>query len=103
MIKDALALEEAGAYSIVLESIPAPLAEEVTQRLSIPTIGIGAGASCDGQVLVIYDLLGLDPSFKPKFVKQYTNLHAIITESVQQFATEVQQGKFPESAHFWKS
>jgi 3-methyl-2-oxobutanoate hydroxymethyltransferase len=96
---DALALEQAGCYAIVLEGIPAELAAEITQALHIPTIGIGAGAQCDGQVLVSYDLLGLNPAFKPKFVKNFATLHENITAAVTAFADEVKGGTFPGPEH----
>lgn len=99
VIDDALAVEEAGAYSIVLEGIPMELAHEVTSRLTIPTIGIGAGPGCDGQVLVIYDLLGMDDSFKPKFVKRFAEVGRVAREAVAAFISEVQDGSFPDAAH----
>jgi 3-methyl-2-oxobutanoate hydroxymethyltransferase len=99
VIDDALAVEEAGAYSVVLEGIPLELAAEVTARLSIPTIGIGAGPGCDGQVLVIYDLLGMDDSFKPKFVKRYAELGRLAREAVGTYLQEVRGGSFPDAAH----
>lgn len=99
LLDDALALEEAGCYSLVLEGIPGELAARITERLSIPTIGIGAGVGCDGQVLVIYDLLGLDPSFKPKFVKRYLNLHEEVTRAVSTYLQEVKGRRFPAEEH----
>jgi 3-methyl-2-oxobutanoate hydroxymethyltransferase len=99
ILKSALALEAAGACCIVLEGIPAPLAEAITSALQIPTIGIGAGIGCDGQVLVIYDLLGMSTEFKPRFVKQYQNLHQGISSAVQQYRQEVKEGAFPEIGH----
>ncbi len=99
LLEDALALEAAGCYSIVLEGIPAPVAETITSRLSIPTIGIGAGPGCDGQVLVIYDLLGMNPSFSPKFVKRYVQLHEVIGGAVKSYLDEVRGGAFPTEAH----
>jgi 3-methyl-2-oxobutanoate hydroxymethyltransferase len=93
--EDALKLQDAGVHALVLECIPAQLAEEITSRLEIPTIGIGAGPSCDGQVLVINDILGLDERFAPKFAKIYPNLAKIIRESVQQFSQEVKKEIFP--------
>ena len=98
LVQDALLLEEAGCFSIVLEKIPTVLAEEVTQKLSIPTIGIGAGNKCDGQVLVMHDLLGLNPEFKPKFVRKYIDLHTIITKAVTQYITDVNQNDFPNAS-----
>lgn len=99
LMDDALALEDAGCYSLVLEGIPGELAARITERLSIPTIGIGAGVHCDGQVLVIYDLLGLDPSFKPKFVKRYLNLHEQVVDAVSTFMKEVKERRFPAEEH----
>ena len=95
LLADAKALEDSGCYSLVLEGIPLHLAESITRHIHIPTIGIGAGPSCDGQVLVSYDLLGMNPHFKPKFVKTYASLHATITESIRDFITDVQNGTFP--------
>jgi 3-methyl-2-oxobutanoate hydroxymethyltransferase len=91
----ARALEQAGAYSLVLESVPSPLAATISASLAIPTIGIGAGAGCDGQVLVIYDLLGMDPEFRPRFVKTYDDLHGRISAAVGRFREEVRSGAFP--------
>ncbi len=99
LIRDAKHLEEAGAYAVVLESIPQDLAQEITHRLKIPTIGIGAGVYCDGQVLVIYDLLGMDPQFQPKFLKRYANLSETIQAAVQTYAREVREEKFPTEEH----
>jgi 3-methyl-2-oxobutanoate hydroxymethyltransferase len=95
LLSDAKALEAAGAFSIVLEAIPAALAKAVTDTLSIPTVGIGAGPSCDGQVLVLYDLLGLFDEFVPKFVKPYAHLKAEALQALRRYQEEVQQGKFP--------
>ncbi|MBL8626823.1 MAG: 3-methyl-2-oxobutanoate hydroxymethyltransferase [Myxococcales bacterium] len=95
---DARALEEAGAYAIVLEGIPAEVAREVTAALTIPTIGIGAGVGCDGQVLVIYDLLGMDERFKPKFVRRYANLATTIREATGRYVADVKGGAFPADA-----
>jgi 3-methyl-2-oxobutanoate hydroxymethyltransferase len=99
LLADALAVERAGAFSVVLEAIPAELAQEITQSLHIPTIGIGAGINCDGQVLVIHDVLGLSGSFRPKFVKQYVQLEPLIKKAVQEFVTEVKEKKFPTKVH----
>lgn len=93
--KDALLLEQAGCFALVLEKIPATLAGEVTQSLRIPTIGIGAGAACDGQVLVMHDLLGINTEFKPRFLRKYLNLHEQITEAVQHYVRDVKSGDFP--------
>jgi 3-methyl-2-oxobutanoate hydroxymethyltransferase len=98
LIADAQALEQAGAYSIVLEGIPTEIAAEITATVSVPTIGIGAGPDCDGQVLVIYDLLGMDDSFKPKFVRRYENLGMRIRNAVDAYVAEVQGGSFPGEA-----
>ena len=99
LIDDALALEAAGCFSIVLEAIPAPLAEHITGRLAIPTIGIGAGPDCDGQVLVIHDLVGLYDRFTPKFVKQYARINEPVGEALRQYREEVQNRTFPTAAH----
>ncbi len=99
MIKEAQALEEAGAFAIVLEAIPAPLAEIITKKLTIPTIGIGAGIHCDGQVLVTHDLIGLFDRFVPKFVKQYANISKDIVAAFNAYAEEVATGKFPGPEH----
>jgi 3-methyl-2-oxobutanoate hydroxymethyltransferase len=102
LLADARALEAAGAFALVLEAVPAKLAGKITQALSIPTIGIGAGPDCDGQVLVLYDLLGLFDQFVPKFVKPYAHLKADALQALRRFREEVEQGKFPtdsESYH----
>jgi 3-methyl-2-oxobutanoate hydroxymethyltransferase len=98
LLADALAVERAGAFSVVLEAIPHELAKEITATLHIPTIGIGAGVNCDGQVLVINDVLGLSGSFRPKFVKQYVQLEPVIKKAVQEFVKEVKEEKFPTKA-----
>ncbi len=100
--KDAKLLEEAGCFSIVLEAVPMELAKEITQTLSIPTIGIGAGPHCDGQVLVYHDVLGIFQEFKPKFVKRYTNLREKIIEAISEYVDEVRKGKFPDESHSYK-
>jgi 3-methyl-2-oxobutanoate hydroxymethyltransferase len=94
ILSEAIALEQAGAFAMLLEHIPADLAAEITQKLNIPTIGIGAGSHCDGQVLVTTDLLGLSEKLPP-FAKSYANLQETITQAVQDFATEVREQKFP--------
>jgi 3-methyl-2-oxobutanoate hydroxymethyltransferase len=99
IMNDALALEEAGVYALVLEGLPADLAVEITGALSIPTIGIGAGVGCDGQVLVLYDLLGLNPNFTPKFVKAYLPGAQLIHEAVSEYVKEVRNGHFPGLEH----
>ena len=98
LLLDAIALEDAGAFAIVLEAIPDAVAEEVTSRLKIPTIGIGAGPHCDGQVLVSYDMLGLFDTFVPKFVKRYGQLGESILSATRNFATEVRGGIYPQRA-----
>ncbi|MBJ6764795.1 3-methyl-2-oxobutanoate hydroxymethyltransferase [Myxococcaceae bacterium JPH2] len=103
LLEDALALEEAGAYSLVLEGVPLEVARTITQSLKIPVIGIGAGRYCDGQVLVCYDLLGMNPDFKPKFVKRFANLYGAITEATGTFFSEVRQGTFPDEDHSFKA
>jgi 3-methyl-2-oxobutanoate hydroxymethyltransferase len=99
LLEDALLLEEAGCFSLVLESVPARLAELVSQRLSIPTIGIGAGVGCDGQVLVTHDLLGLFDRFTPKFVKKYANFHAEMQRAFTEFKSDVEAKSFPAAEH----
>jgi len=93
--KDALILQESGCFAIVLEKIPAELAREVSESLSIPTIGIGAGNYCDGQVLVMHDMLGINHEFKPRFLRQYLNLYEEITKAVKQYISDVKSGDFP--------
>jgi 3-methyl-2-oxobutanoate hydroxymethyltransferase len=97
--QDAKDLQKAGAFSLVLEGIPEDLASEITQDLEIPTIGIGAGAKCDGQILVIHDLLGLNPDFSPKFVKHYAQLADVIQNAVSEFISEVHSKAFPAAKH----
>src|SRR5215471_5817780 len=92
---DAKLLEEAGCFGIVLEKIPAQLAKEVTENLSIPTIGIGAGKYCDGQVLVMHDMLGINTEFKPRFLRQYLNLYEQVSNAVQQYVNDVKAKSFP--------
>jgi len=98
LVNDAKALETAGAFAIVLEAIPAELAKIITEQLTIPTIGIGAGPHCDGQVLVLYDLLGLFDDFVPKFVKPYAHLKADALQALRRYKEEVEQGKFPSDS-----
>jgi 3-methyl-2-oxobutanoate hydroxymethyltransferase len=93
--KDARLLEEAGCFAIVLEKIPASLAKEVSESISIPTIGIGAGGDCDGQVLVMHDMLGINTEFKPRFLRQYMNIHEQATKAVQQYIKDVKSKDFP--------
>lgn len=99
LLKDALALQEVGCFSLVLESIPAQLAGLVSQKLEIPTIGIGAGPLCDGQVLVIHDLLGLFDRFTPRFAKQYAHLYETMLKAILAYKQDVEQGNFPAKEH----
>jgi 3-methyl-2-oxobutanoate hydroxymethyltransferase len=99
LLSDARGLEDAGCFAIVLESIPAPLAVRVSAAVTIPTIGIGAGPGCDGQVLVLHDMLGLYEEFQPKFVKRYARLAEAIEEAVRAYAREVEEGTFPGPEH----
>jgi 3-methyl-2-oxobutanoate hydroxymethyltransferase len=99
LLKDAQALDEAGAFAVVLETVPAPLAALITKKISIPTIGIGAGAGCDGQVQVINDMLGSFTDFVPKHAKQYAKLADIMSKAFIEYASEVKSGKFPTEAH----
>ncbi|MDD2467110.1 MAG: 3-methyl-2-oxobutanoate hydroxymethyltransferase [Desulfobulbus sp.] len=99
LLDDAKAMEDAGCFSIVLEAIPAPLAKRITEAISIPTIGIGAGPNCDGQVLVIHDMVGLYDRFTPKFVKQYAKINEPILEALRQYKAEVENRTFPTEAH----
>jgi 3-methyl-2-oxobutanoate hydroxymethyltransferase len=96
--RDALLLQEAGCFGIVLEKIPAVLATEVTQSLQIPTIGIGAGAGCDGQVLVMHDMLGINHEFRPRFLRQYLNLYEQISSAVKTYVSDVRSGSFPNES-----
>jgi 3-methyl-2-oxobutanoate hydroxymethyltransferase len=93
--KDAILLQEAGCFAIVLEKIPAALAKEVTESLHIPTIGIGAGGSCDGQVLVMHDMLGINTDFKPRFLRRYLNLDEQISNAIKQYIDDVKSRDFP--------
>jgi 3-methyl-2-oxobutanoate hydroxymethyltransferase len=102
VLRDAIAVEKSGAFAIVLEGIPAELAREITSRVSIPTIGIGAGPHCDGQVLVIHDMLGLFDDFRPKFVKRYAELKTVIAAAVKSFVSEVREQKFPGEEHSFR-
>jgi len=95
---DAKLLEEAGCFGIVLEKIPAKLAKEVTESLSIPTIGIGAGKFCDGQVLVMHDMLGINTEFKPRFLRQYLNIYEQVAKAVQQYVTDIKSNSFPSDS-----
>jgi 3-methyl-2-oxobutanoate hydroxymethyltransferase len=98
LLRDAKLLEESGAFAIVLEKIPKALAEQVTRSVSIPTIGIGAGNACDGQVLVINDMLGLNNAFKPRFVRRYANLEQIISDAVRNYVADVKRKDFPNES-----
>jgi 3-methyl-2-oxobutanoate hydroxymethyltransferase len=99
LVRDARALEEAGCYALVLECIPAELARVITQTLRIPTIGIGAGPHCGGQVLVLHDLLGLETGVRPRFVKRFAELGQVAAAGVQAYVSEVKQGTFPAEEH----
>lgn len=99
IVEDALAVAEAGAFAIVLEMVPHALAASISAQLAIPTIGIGAGPSCDGQVLVCTDMLGMDQRFAPRFLQRYANLEQTITEAMQAYVRDVQSGAFPTAAH----
>jgi 3-methyl-2-oxobutanoate hydroxymethyltransferase len=99
LLKDAKALEDAGAFSVVLELVPTPLARVISDRLTIPTIGIGAGPGCDGQVQVLHDMLGLFTDFVPKHTKQYANLGETIKQAFVDYAREVRSGEFPTAKH----
>ncbi len=99
ILEDAIAVEEAGAFSVVLEGIPADIAKKVTNKLSIPTIGIGAGVSCDGQVLVINDMIGLNEDYLPKFVKKYAQIGDETRKAVKSYIKEVKGSKFPQKKH----
>jgi 3-methyl-2-oxobutanoate hydroxymethyltransferase len=96
---DALAVQEAGAFCVVFEMVPADLAGRITAALGIPTIGIGAGAGCDGQVLVYNDLLGMDARFRPRFVRKFAELEAVVTDAVATYVRDVKSGVFPAAEH----
>lgn len=99
LVKDALAMEKAGCFAIVLEAIPDRVAQIITDKLSIPTIGIGAGAHCDGQNLVLHDMVGLFDRFTPKFVKRYANCWDVIGKALADFQDDVNRGEFPKAEH----
>ena len=99
LIHEAKEIEDAGCYALVLECMPSGLAKKITESISIPTIGIGAGINCDGQVLVTHDILGLFERFKPKFVKRYADIGSEMRKAFEQYANEVRQGKFPDDEH----
>ena len=102
ILSHALQLEEAGCFSLVLEAVPPELAREITRSIGIPTIGIGAGPHCDGQVLVVNDLLGMNEKFQPRFVKKYADLSSTIRQAVSDYADEVRSGTFPDEEHSYK-
>ena len=102
LVDDALALEQAGCFAVVLEAVPSPVAAEITRRLSVPTIGIGAGPDCDGQVLVYHDLLGLSEGHLPRFVKRYASLSREIRDALESYAHDVRTGAFPEEQHAYE-
>lgn len=102
VVRDALAVAQAGAFCIVLEGVPMDVAAEITEKLAIPTIGIGAGPHCDGQVLVCNDILGMDLTFSPRFVKRYARLEEVITDAIGDYAKEVREGAFPTEDHAFK-
>jgi 3-methyl-2-oxobutanoate hydroxymethyltransferase len=102
LLADAAAVEHAGAFSMVVESVPAEVGAKITSSVSIPTIGIGAGANCDGQVLVFHDLLGLFPDFKPKFAKRYADLGTQVKTAVENYCREVRDGSFPAAEHTFR-
>jgi 3-methyl-2-oxobutanoate hydroxymethyltransferase len=95
IVEDAVALAQAGCFAVVLECVPQALAAEITQTISVPTIGIGAGASCDGQVLVFHDVMGLNRQFQPKFVRRYADLSSTIVEAARRYTNDVREGSFP--------
>lgn len=102
LIRDAKDVEAAGAFSVVLEGIPSPIAAKITETLSIPTIGIGAGAGCDGQILVLHDMLGINDRFLPKFVKKYADIAAVAREGLEAYIKEVREGSFPSENYEYK-
>ncbi len=99
LLADARAAQEAGAFAIVLELVPQQIAKTITEELHVPTIGIGAGPHCDGQVLVSHDMLGLTPGFRPRFLKRYAEIREVARSAVEQYVEEVQNGEFPDAAH----
>lgn len=103
LLKDAKALEQAGVFSIVLEMVVEEVAQKITESVNVPTIGIGSGRFCDGQVLVLHDLLGLNPTFLPKFAKRYTNLYEISVKAIAQYVDDVRRKIFPSEEHVFKS
>ncbi|HXL05073.1 MAG: 3-methyl-2-oxobutanoate hydroxymethyltransferase [Firmicutes bacterium] len=102
LLLDAIAIEEAGAFSILLEAIPPEVGGAITERLSIPTLGIGAGINCDGQLLISGDMLGLVEAFTPKFVKKYVNLSELITKAIAEYISDIKEMQFPEEKHTYR-
>ncbi len=102
LLDDARKVQEAGAFSVVLEGIPSAIASKITAALDIPTIGIGAGPDCDGQILVLHDMIGISDKTPPKFVKKYAEVHAVAGEGIRQYMAEVKQGQFPSEAYEYK-
>ena len=102
LIADARAVEAAGAFAIVVECVPSATAEKITAAVKIPTIGIGAGAGCDGQILVTHDMLGLFDDFKPRFAKQYADVGRVILQAVEAYCKEVRDGTFPDAEHAFR-
>ena len=99
LVQQARRLEDAGAFALVIELVPSDTAKMITEAVEIPTIGIGAGPHCDGQVLVLWDMLGLFEEFKPKFVKKYANIRAVVSDAVRDYVSEVREGSFPDPEH----
>jgi len=99
ILKEAQYLERAGVFSVILECVPKELARIITKKLHVPTIGIGAGPDCDGQILVFHDLVGYLDNYLPKFVKQYANLFELLTQAVRTYGEDVKQGGFPDDSH----
>jgi 3-methyl-2-oxobutanoate hydroxymethyltransferase len=102
LLDDAMAIEQAGAFALVIECVPAKLAQKITMSVKIPTIGIGAGAGCDGQILVTHDMLGLFEDIQPKFVKQYADMGSELVQAVENYCSEVREGKFPTEEHSFR-
>ena len=98
LLSDAKALSEAGCFAVTLEKVPAALAEQVTKEISVPTIGIGAGGKCDGQVLVVADMLGMNQGFSPRFLRRYADLNSVMTDAIGQYVTDVKSGDFPNES-----
>ncbi|MCE9567207.1 MAG: 3-methyl-2-oxobutanoate hydroxymethyltransferase [Planctomycetes bacterium] len=102
LLADAVAVEEAGAFAVVVESVPVDIGTRITAAVKIPTVGIGAGAGCDGQVLVFHDMMGLFPDFKPKFAKRYSDLGSAVKQAVETYCKEVRDGSFPATEHTFR-